>query len=102
MLKLFDRRFGNKGKNESTSPKEASNDRLDHSSIHSSQSGEEESAFDEGIKAREVRDGQIRKDDTNDGSWIAYAPGAQAKGKPGRPKVTDGRWPDDSRAEQER
>lgn len=99
VLKLFDRRFGNRGKNEPSNPKEASSDRLDQFSTHSSQSAEKESASDEGIKAREIGGGhQIRKD-INNGDWISYGSGAQAKGKPGRPKVQDRRWPEDLRAE---
>ena len=102
MLKLFDRRFGNTSKHEPTSPKEASSDRLDHTSIQSSQSGEDGSTADEVIKTREAGWGhKIRKDDTNDGDWIAHAPGAQGKEKPGRPKVNDGGWPEDLRSEQE-
>lgn len=100
VLKLFDRRFGNTSKNEPTSPKEASSDRLDHTSIHTLQRGEEGRTSDEVIKTREAGGGhKIRRDDTNDGDWIAYAPGAQGKGKPGRPKVKDGGWPEDLRSE---
>ena len=95
MLKLFDRRFGKTSKNEPTSPKEASSDRLDHTSIQYSQSGEEGNTSDEVIKTREAGGGH------NDGAWIAYAPGAQGKGKPGRPKVKDGGWHEDLRSEQE-
>ena len=102
VLKLFDRRFGNRGKNEPTSSTGKPSDRLDQVSIHSSQRSEKQSASDDGIQTREVGGGLTnRKEDTNHDNWIAYAPGAQAKGKPGRPKVKDGRWPEDLRAEQE-
>ena len=100
VLKLFDRRLGNRGTNEPTNPTEVSSDRLDHIPVPSSQSGKEGGAFDKGIKTRDVRgDSRIQKDDTNDGNWIAYAPGAPAKEKPGRPKVKDARWTEDLRAE---
>lgn len=101
VLKLFDRRFGSTGKPELTSPKEASCDRLDRIPVQASHGRERGVALDDARRTRDGRRGNnFGEHDETMGNWIAYAPGAEEKGKAGRPRIEDGRWPEDLRREQ--
>lgn len=101
VLKLFDRRFGTTSENESTSLKEASGNQSDRIPTQTSQGEGGEGAFDQATKTWDGRgNNRIGKHDTKNGNWIAYAPKVQVKGKPGRPRIDDGRWPGDLRRDQ--
>lgn len=96
VLKLFDRRFGNTGNPEPRSARDASSETPDRSPVQALQGGEAGGPLAEAIQTRSSRGGnRIGKHDTQDSNWIAYAPGSQARGKPGRPRMEDGRWPED-------
>lgn len=101
VLKLFDRRFGSTGKPEPTSPKEGSSDWLNRIPVQASHGRERGGAVDEASQTRDGRGGNnIGKRDTKDDNWIVYGAGSQAKGKSGRPRIKDGRWPEDRPREQ--
>ncbi len=94
VLKHFDRRFGNTGKCTPKNAKETSIDQLDRFPVQISQEGLGDDTSDKAGQTEDARRGnEFAKQETKDGIWIAYAPGSQAKGKPGRPRADDGREP---------
>ena len=102
VLKLFDRRFGNTGKTETTSSKGAFSNQLDRIPVQTPQGGEGGGAFDETINVRDDTGGnKTEKHDTKDDNWIAYDPGSQAKENPRRPGIDDGRWHENLRRQQD-
>ena len=98
VLRLFDRRFGKKDNSAPTTPREAPSDEHDGLSTQVLMSGERNVAFEDTTQTTDGRGrNQAGKHASNDGSWIAYAPGSQAKWRPGRPRIEDGRKSDDVR-----